>query len=75
MVDIERCEMKVYLFDAKSGVYEGEDFCELQEVNECEGITAVAPPATAAGHVAVYDIRLRRWQAVTLAVAEVASRA
>ena len=36
--------MRVYLFDFESGIFEGEDYRNADEVVESEGITGNAPP-------------------------------
>jgi hypothetical protein len=59
--------MRVYLYDAESGLYEGEDFCDDRELNENDGITTLAPPTVMLGHVAVFDAELRRWKQVPIA--------
>lgn len=56
--------MKVYLFDVDSGLYEGEDYGEPSELNEREGITALAPPLSQPGQVPVYDRSLCNWKLV-----------
>ena len=46
--------MKVYLFDAASGLYEGADI--IDPVAECEdkGIMSITPPVNRLGQVAVH---------------------
>jgi hypothetical protein len=56
--------MKVYLFDVKSGIYEGEDFCDAMEAREEEGITAKAPPEHKPGQIRVYDRNVGTWKLV-----------
>lgn len=62
--------MKVYLFDSKSGIYEGEDFCDSSEIDENDGITALAPPDAEPGHVIVYDPVVRGWAQVSVEAME-----
>jgi hypothetical protein len=56
--------MKVYLFDVDSGLYEGEDYSESEELDEREGITTLAPPVGQPGQVPVYDRSLGDWKLV-----------
>ncbi|MEI6213792.1 MAG: hypothetical protein WCP10_06770 [Desulfuromonadales bacterium] len=57
--------MKVYLFDVSSGLYEGEDYVEPNEVNVDEGITDIAPPVNISGQLPIYDRSLGNWKLVT----------
>jgi hypothetical protein len=54
--------MRVYMFDVRSGIYAGEDFCDENEIREEDGITTIAPPVAMPGHVAVYDPELGNWK-------------
>ncbi|GAM10745.1 hypothetical protein OR1_03042 [Geobacter sp. OR-1] len=56
--------MRVYLFDVDSGLYAGEDFCELKEVQEEDGITILSPPTGQPGVVPVFDRNSGNWKLV-----------
>ena len=56
--------MKIYLFDATSGLYEGEDYWEPGEVSEADGATKLAPPKTQPGQLSVYDRTAGAWKSV-----------
>ena len=56
--------MKVYLFDANSGLYEGEDFWDTEDVREAEGATSVAPPMVHMGRLPVFDRTEHCWKLV-----------
>jgi len=54
--------MKVYLFHVESGLFLGEDFLPSEEIDESEGITALAPPAAHPGSVPVFDRPTGSWK-------------
>ncbi|MEI6704213.1 MAG: hypothetical protein WCL71_11870 [Deltaproteobacteria bacterium] len=58
--------MKVYLFDPASGLYEGEDFREADEVRDDDGITNRAPPQNWTGQVPVYDRNRSDWKLIPI---------
>ena len=58
--------MKVYLFDTESGLYEGEDYWNPEEMAESEGITSIAPPTIHPGFVPIYDQRTNIWKLVSI---------
>ena len=53
--------MKVYLFNVESGLYEGEDYRDTNEVVESDGITCTAPPDNKPGCAPVYDRAIGQW--------------
>ena len=55
--------MKVYLFDSKTGVYEGESFEEPDMLQHEDGLTAISPPDYGHGQVPVFDRQKRTWTA------------
>ena len=57
--------MKVYLFDEKSGLYEGEDYWSNDEISTEAGATTVAPPIARSGQVPVYDKAIGSWKMVS----------
>ena len=59
--------MKVYLFDVESGLYEGEDYWNPEEVAESEGITSIAPPTINPGSVPIFDKSASSWKLVSVA--------
>ena len=54
--------MKVYLFHVESGLFLGEDFLSSEEIDESEGITALAPPAAHPGSVPVFHRPTGSWK-------------
>lgn len=56
--------MRVYLFNVDNGLYEGEDFCDLKEAREEEGITTLSPPAKRSGEVPVFDRNAGCWKLI-----------
>ena len=56
--------MRVYLFDVESGLYAGEDYCELKEVHEEDGITFLSPPSRQPGLVPLFDRAVGNWTLV-----------
>lgn len=60
--------MKAYLFNIRSGIYEGEDFIEPHQVCEDKGITSVAPPERHSGQVPVYNRTMGDWQLIPINV-------
>jgi hypothetical protein len=56
--------MRVYLFNAESGLYEGEDYCESKEIREEDGITTLSPPNKESGKVPVFDRNVGNWKLV-----------
>ena len=58
--------MKVYLFDANSGLYEGEDYWESGKISEEEGVTSLVPPKTQPGQLSVYDRTIGNWKLVAV---------
>ncbi len=61
--------MRAYLYDVKTGVYEGETFEEAAMLAFEEGITAVPPPAYGQGQVPVFDRQRQVWEVVPATVA------
>jgi hypothetical protein len=58
--------MKVYLFDAQTGLYEGETFEEADMLAYVEGITTVLPPDYGEGQVPVFDRTRQVWEVVPI---------
>jgi hypothetical protein len=65
--------MKVYLFNAENGIYEGEDFTDdilvpgQDTIPDCA--TAVAPPPYRKGEVPVYLVAENAWHIRSVAAA------
>jgi hypothetical protein len=62
--------MKAYLFDTKTGLYEGEIFEEADMLLNDDGITPVPPPQYSHGHVPVFDRREKTWAVIPAAIAK-----
>ena len=56
--------MRVFLFDTENGLFSGEDYCDLKDVREEEGITTVPPPVRQPETVPVYDRTVGNWKLV-----------
>jgi len=61
--------MKVYLYDVKTGVYEGETFEEAAMLQYEKGLTSVPPPAHEHGQVPVFDRQTDLWAVIPVTVA------
>ncbi len=61
--------MKAYLFDTKTGLYEGETFEEPDMLEYEEGITTVPPPEYGHGEVPVYDRSRQTWEVIPMGIA------
>lgn len=61
--------MKVYLFNAENGVFEGEAYVDPDPLEYAEGITTVVPPEYAHGQVPVFDRERKTWEVISLGVA------
>jgi hypothetical protein len=61
--------MKVYLFNAESGLYEGESFVEAGMLAYEDGITPVPPPDYEHGQVPVFDRRKKNWAVIPVTIA------
>ena len=65
--------MRVYYFDPRSGMYQGEDFTETLPAETATGMTPVMPPAYGKGQIPVFDAQNRCWQLVPTASVETAT--
>jgi hypothetical protein len=61
--------MKTYLFDTKTGVYEGESFEEPAMLEYEDGLTTTAPPDYEHGQVPVFDRQKNAWAVIPVSVA------
>lgn len=61
--------MKAYLFNAETGLYEGETFEEAGMLQHEYGITRVPPPDYEHGQVPVFDIMNNVWNVMPLNIA------
>lgn len=61
--------MKAYLYEAGTGIYEGETFEEAAMLQHDDGITTVPPPEYGPGHVAVFDRERQVWELVPIGIA------
>lgn len=64
MVYSWREAMRVFLFNSESGIYQGEDYVESSDADECEGMTTLPPPEKEPGQIPVYDLAAGRWELV-----------
>jgi hypothetical protein len=63
-----RSEMKVYLFDTESGLYEGESFVDDGMLEYVEGVTAIAPPLYDTGQVPLFDPEQDEWKVMPVSL-------
>ena len=61
--------MKTYLFNAETGLYEGETFEEADMLQYEEGITPVPPPDYEHGQVPVFDCQKNSWAVIPVTIA------
>lgn len=61
--------MKVYLYDLKTGVYEGETFEEADMLQYENGLTITPPPDYEHDHVPVFDSQKDVWALIPVTVA------
>ena len=61
--------MKTYLFNAETGLYEGETFEEPDMLQYEEGITPVPPPDYEHGQVPVFDRQKNSWAVIPVTIA------
>ncbi len=61
--------MKAYLYDVKSGIYEGESFEDADMLQYEEGITPVPPPDYEHGQVPVFDRQRNSWAVIPVSIA------
>lgn len=61
--------MKAYLFDNKTGLYEGESFEEADMLQSEDGITTIAPPGYGHGQVPVFDRQKNSWVVIPVSIA------
>ena len=62
--------MKTYLFNAETGLYEGETFEEADMLQYDEGITPIPPPDYDHGQVPVFDRRKNEWAVIPVTIAK-----
>lgn len=62
--------MKTYLFNADSGLYEGETFENADTLQYMEGMTPVPPPDYSHGQVPVFDRQTNKWAVIPVAIAK-----
>ena len=62
--------MKTYLFNAETGLYEGETFEEPDMLQYEEGITPVPPPDYEHGQVPVFDRSKNEWTVIPVTIAK-----
>jgi len=61
--------MKTYLFNAETGLYEGETFEEADMLQYEEGITPFPPPDYEHGQVPVFDRQKNSWTEIPVTIA------
>lgn len=61
--------MKVYLYNEKTGVYEGETFEEADMIQYEEGLTVSPPPVCEHGQVPVFDRQKNSWTVIPVNIA------
>jgi hypothetical protein len=61
--------MKVYQYEAKTGVYEGETFEEAAMLQCEDGLTTIPPPDYAHGQVPVFDRQKNSWAVIPVSIA------
>lgn len=61
--------MKAYLFNAESGLYEGETFEEPDMLQYEDGITPVPPPDYEHGQVPLFDRQKNSWTVIPVSTA------
>lgn len=61
--------MKGYLYDVKTGVYEGETFEEAAMLQCEDGLTTTPPPDYAHGQVPVFDRQKNSWAVIPVSIA------
>jgi len=61
--------MKAYLFDTKTGVYQGETFEEAAMLKYEYGLTIVPPPEYEHGQVPVFDRQNKEWAVIPVSIA------
>jgi hypothetical protein len=53
--------MKVYLFNAENGLYQGETFAEADKIKLEDGITSIPVPEYNHGEIPIFDLRENAW--------------
>lgn len=61
--------MKIYLFNATNGLYEGEAFENGTLLQSEEGVTPVPPPHYEHGEVPVFDRQENSWRVIPVSIA------
>ncbi len=59
--------MKVYMYDAESGLYEGETFEDEYNIKYVDGLTSIVPPSHDKGMVPVFNQGYQVWSIVPIA--------
>lgn len=61
--------MKVYLYNVKTGVYEGETFEEAATLQHEDGLTIIPPPECGQGQLPVFDRQKEAWAVIPVSIA------
>lgn len=61
--------MRVYLYNVKTGVFEGETFEEAATLQHGEGLTASPPPDYEQGQIPVFDRQKNTWAVIPASIA------
>ena len=61
--------MKVYLYNVKTGVYEGETFEEAATLQHEDGLTTTPPPDYEHGQIPVFDRQKNTWAVIPVSIA------
>ena len=61
--------MKAYLFNHKSGLYEGETFEDADMLQYEDGLTTIPPPDYEHDHVPVFDRSKNGWAVIPITIA------
>ncbi len=58
--------MKAYMFDPESGMYQGELYEDVKQMQYIEGITTIPPLPYGDNDVVVFDQREQKWSVKTI---------
>jgi len=61
----EECVVRIYFFDAMTGIYQGEAFEEERLAERTDGVTNIPPPVYPSGQIPVYDQATACWTLVS----------
>ncbi|OGT97937.1 MAG: hypothetical protein A2X80_13755 [Geobacteraceae bacterium GWB2_52_12] len=61
--------MKAYLFNAETGMYEGETFEGAGMLQSEDGVTPIPPPNYEHGQVPVFDRQKNEWAVIPITIA------